>query len=53
VSIPLTLDESGSLFREFRVNQTPTILVADADGKIVRRLESAETGTVEQALQGL
>jgi thiol-disulfide isomerase/thioredoxin len=39
VSIDLTLDDSGSLFRQFRVMSVPTVLVADESGKIVRRLE--------------
>jgi thiol-disulfide isomerase/thioredoxin len=39
VSIPLTLDESGAEFRTFRVNDVPTILVADAQGRIVRRVD--------------
>jgi peroxiredoxin len=39
VTIPLTLDSSGELFRAFRVNDVPTILIADANGRIVRRME--------------
>jgi hypothetical protein len=35
----LTLDESGAEFRTFRVNDVPTILVADAQGRIVRRVD--------------
>jgi peroxiredoxin len=53
VGIPLTLDESGTLFREFGVSNTPTIIVADAQGSIVRRVESGEAGTLRQALRGL
>jgi peroxiredoxin len=37
--IPLTLDESGALFRRFRVMHVPTLLIVDADGRIVRRVE--------------
>lgn len=37
--IPLTLDESGALFRTFRVNVVPTLLIVDAKGKVVRRIE--------------
>jgi thiol-disulfide isomerase/thioredoxin len=40
VTIPLTLDSSGTLFRAFRVNDVPTILIADAGGRIVRRLDA-------------
>lgn len=39
VSIALTLDDSGELFRQFRVMTVPTVLVADENGKIIRRLE--------------
>jgi thiol-disulfide isomerase/thioredoxin len=39
VTIPLTLDSSGELFRAFRVNDVPTVLIADANGRIIRRIE--------------
>jgi thiol-disulfide isomerase/thioredoxin len=39
VAIPLTLDASGAEFRAFRVNDVPTFLIADAHGRIVRRIE--------------
>jgi thiol-disulfide isomerase/thioredoxin len=39
VTIPLTLDASGETFRSFRVNDVPTVLIADADGRIVRRID--------------
>jgi thiol-disulfide isomerase/thioredoxin len=39
VAIPLTLDSSGELFRTFRVNDVPTVLIADASGRVVRRIE--------------
>jgi peroxiredoxin len=39
VTIPLTLDESGALFREFRVADTPTLIIADSQGKIVSRID--------------
>jgi len=38
-NIPLTLDESGELFRTFRVKSVPTLLIVDTTGKIVRRIE--------------
>jgi peroxiredoxin len=41
--IPLTLDESGALFRTFRVNGVPTLLIVDAKGKVVRRIEGFHT----------
>jgi peroxiredoxin len=53
VDIPLTLDESGRLLREFGVNNTPTIIVLDAQGKIIRRVEPGEAATLPQVLQAL
>jgi peroxiredoxin len=41
VTIPLTLDASGNVFRTFRVNEVPTVLIADARGRIVRRIEAS------------
>ena len=38
-AVPLTLDESGVLFRSFRVMNVPTLLIADSNGQIVRRIE--------------
>jgi thiol-disulfide isomerase/thioredoxin len=55
VRIPLTLDESGREFRAFRVNDVPTILVADASGKILRRIDAGTTGdaeTLRKAIDG-
>ncbi len=55
VRIPLTLDESGREFRAFRVNDVPTILVADASGKILRRIDAGTTGdaqTLRKAIEG-
>ena len=43
VTIPLTLDASGEVFRAFRVNDVPTILIADAGGRVVRRIEGSAT----------
>ena len=45
VNIPLTLDDSGALFRAFNVNEVPVVLVADASGRIVRRIEAADLAT--------
>jgi peroxiredoxin len=53
VGIPLTLDETGTLFREFGVTNTPTMIVANADGKIVRRVEAGQADTLAQTLRGL
>jgi hypothetical protein len=35
------LDESGELFRTFGVASVPTVLLVDANGRIVRRLDTA------------
>jgi peroxiredoxin len=43
-TIPLALDDSGVWFRSFRVMNVPTILIADADGKIVRRVDGFDVG---------
>jgi thiol-disulfide isomerase/thioredoxin len=56
VTIPLTLDSSGQVFRAFRVNEVPTILIADADGRVVRRIEggAAQDGAaLRKVLDGL
>jgi peroxiredoxin len=56
VTIPLTLDESGEVFRAFRVNDVPTVLVADAEGRIVRRIDAGKTldaGALRAAVDGL
>jgi hypothetical protein len=39
------LDDSGALFRAFNVNEVPVVLVADASGRIVRRIEAADLAT--------
>ncbi len=43
VTIPLTLDASGEIFRTFRVNDVPTVLIADAGGRVLRRIEGSAT----------
>jgi thiol-disulfide isomerase/thioredoxin len=53
VDIPLTLDESGALFRAFRVTNVPTVVVADPQGKIVRRVEPGDTQGLNQVLESL
>ncbi|WP_426661413.1 TlpA family protein disulfide reductase [Rhodanobacter aciditrophus] len=42
VAVPLALDGSGRLFRLFRVMHVPTVLVLDAQGRIVRRVEGVD-----------
>jgi len=51
--IPLTLDESGTLVRSFRVTNVPTVLAADAGGKIVRRMEFDDKRGLRKVLEGL
>jgi peroxiredoxin len=53
VTIPLTLDDSGRLFREFRVNDVPTVIVADTHGKIVQRVEPSDSQGLKKVLDGL
>jgi len=44
VRIPLTTDESGEWVRAFDVMHPPTIVIADAAGKIVKRVEGFDPG---------
>ena len=56
VTIPLTLDASGEAFRRFRVNEVPTVLIADAGGRIVRRIEGSaaqDAAALRTAVDGL
>jgi hypothetical protein len=53
VTVPLTLDESGDLFRQFGVTDTPTMIIANAQGRIIRRVEPRQAGSLGSALQGL
>lgn len=53
VTIPLTHDESGELFRAFRVLDFPTLIVIDAQGRVARRIDGADAkslGTPQSAL---
>jgi hypothetical protein len=43
LSIPLTLDASGAVFREFRVNDVPTVLIAGNGGRLLKRIEHCAT----------
>jgi thiol-disulfide isomerase/thioredoxin len=47
VTIPLTLDASGRLFREFDVRSVPTLLLIDSQGRIVRRVSGAAAGSAQ------
>jgi thiol-disulfide isomerase/thioredoxin len=42
VTIPLTLDESGALFRTFQVRNVPTVIIIDSHGRIDRRIEGSD-----------
>ncbi|GLQ98426.1 TlpA family protein disulfide reductase [Dyella mobilis] len=42
LTMPLALDDSGTLFRRFRVMHVPTLLVVDAKGRVVRRIEGVD-----------
>jgi hypothetical protein len=53
VRIPLTLDESGRLFRAFRVTEVPTVLIADAQGKLIRRIVPDDPEGLREAIDGL
>ena len=53
VGIPLTLDESGALFRAFRVADVPTVLIADAQGKLIRRMVPDDRESLGKAIEGL
>lgn len=52
--VPLTMDESGEWFRAFDVTRTPTIVIADAGGEIVQRIEGFDAslaGEIERLLE--
>ena len=52
IDMPLTLDDSGALFRRFRVTHVPTVLFIDAQGRLVQRIE--EPGPrLDQAVRAL
>lgn len=48
LAMPVALDDSGALFRRFRVMHAPTLLVFDAHGRIVRRIEGVDPQLGEQ-----
>jgi thiol-disulfide isomerase/thioredoxin len=53
VRIPLTLDESGKLFHAFRVTDVPTVLIADAQGKLILRMVPDDSDGLRRAIDGL
>ncbi|MBT2116328.1 TlpA family protein disulfide reductase [Dyella sp. LX-66] len=52
IGMPLTLDDSGALFRRFRVTHVPTVLLFDAQGRMTARVEQAGA-PLDQALKTL
>ncbi len=42
ITMPLALDDSGALFRRFRVMHVPTVIVLDGQGKVLRRAEEVD-----------
>ena len=42
VTLPLTLDASGALFRAFDVTELPQAFVADSNGRILKRIRGAD-----------
>jgi len=56
VTMPLTLDSSGELFREFGVREVPVALMIDRQRRIVREITAADSqkpNALTEALAGL
>lgn len=54
ITTPLSLDTSGALFRAFNVNQVPSAIVIDAQGRILQSVAAKEfehTGGLQRALE--
>lgn len=45
VRIPLSLDESGALFREFNISEVPAALLVDKTGHILRQISPQDLAT--------
>jgi len=45
VALPLTLDESGALFRQFGVTEVPLAVMIDRQGRIVGKVAARDTRT--------
>jgi peroxiredoxin len=55
VRIPLSLDASGDLFREFNVSEVPTALVVDKNGRILKLIgpqDLATAAALHAAIEG-
>lgn len=48
VTVPLSLDESGAIFRQFGVTEVPTIFVVDLGGTIRKRIDHVGADLREQ-----
>jgi peroxiredoxin len=56
VAMPLTLDESGALFRQFGVTEVPTAFMIDRQGRIAGKVAAGDTQTptaLRQAVDAL
>ena len=42
LTMPTAIDESGELLRRFGVTSVPTVIVTDAHGRIVQRVEGRD-----------
>ena len=51
VTIPLTLDESGTLFNAFHVRNVPTVIAINGHGMIEQRLEGNDPSLATQMSQ--
>jgi peroxiredoxin len=39
VDIPLSLDETGTIFRSFGIKNVPTLMIVDGKGRIIKRID--------------
>jgi peroxiredoxin len=53
VGIPVALDESGELFRSFRVMNVPTLVIIDEQGRVARRIEGSDAQGLAELKAGL
>jgi L-amino acid N-acyltransferase YncA len=43
--MPLTLDESGAIFRQFDVTEVPLAVIVDRQGRIAAKVAAGDTRT--------
>ena len=53
VTMPMTLDATSALFHAFGVNDVPTLIVLDATGRVLQRIEPDDRPGLEKALRAL